>query len=335
MTKRKTLLTGITPSGTVHVGNYVGAIKPALEMAKNTRDFDSYFFIADYHSLVKLRDGKLRKQYIYEIAATWLALGLNPDNVNFYLQSDIPEIMELNWILSSVTAKGLLNRSHAYKAVVDMNVLKKNKDEDAGVMMGLFSYPVLMAADIVIFSADLVPVGKDQMQHLEIVRDIADRVNYIYKCDLLRAPKPVVDQDIQIIPGLDGKKMSKSYNNTIALFSSTSQLRKSVMKIITNSQLSDELKETKNCTIFSLYKHFADKNEIQALAEYYQSGISWSEAKQILFEKMDESLTPIREKYNDFLSNKKIIDVYLEEGARKARIRAKKFLGALKEKIGI
>ncbi|WP_116964556.1 tryptophan--tRNA ligase [Fastidiosibacter lacustris] len=331
---RKIVLTGITPSGTPHMGNYIGAIKPALEMAKNP-DFNAYFFIADYHSLIKLWDKKLREQYIYQIAATWLALGLDPEKVMFYRQSDIPEIMELNWILTSVTAKGLLNRAHAYKAAVDRNIADGEKDNDAGITMGLFNYPMLMAADIIMFNADLVPVGKDQIQHIEIARDIANRFNHIYKCNLLKAPEAMFDESTQTIPGLDGRKMSKSYNNTIPLFATTKQLRKLVMKVITNSQLPEEPKSTENCTIFSLYRHFATEAEIVVLAKRYHEGISWGEAKQLLFEKMDEVLTPMREKYEYLLANKKIIDEHLKLGAQKARLQAKALLNKLKQQSGL
>ncbi|WP_119328317.1 tryptophan--tRNA ligase [Cysteiniphilum halobium] len=331
---KKIVLTGITPSGTPHIGNYIGAIKPALKMAKNS-DLNAYFFIADYHSLIKLWDSKLRQQYIYEIAATWLALGLDPEQVMFYRQSDIPEIMELNWILTSVTAKGLLNRAHAYKAAVDANIAEGEKDEEAGITMGLFNYPMLMAADIIMFNADFVPVGKDQIQHIEIARDIANRLNHIYKCNLLKVPKAMVDKETQTIPGLDGRKMSKSYNNTIQLFAPSKQLRKQVMKIVTNSQLPEEPKDTTECTVFALYKHFANESEVVALAKRYQQGIGWGEAKQTLFEKMDEVLTPMREKYEYLLANKHIIDEHLAHGADKARVKARQLLNQLKQQIGI
>lgn len=331
---QKTLLTGITPSGTPHIGNYVGAIKPALEMAKNPQ-FKSYFFIADYHSLIKLWEPELRKQYIYEIAATWLALGLDPEKTIFYRQSDIPEILEINWILTSVTAKGLLNRAHAYKAMLDDNQLHNKKDLDQGVTMGLFNYPMLMAADIIAFNADLVPVGKDQIQHIEIARDIVNRFNHIYHTQLLKTPKALVDDKTETIPGLDGQKMSKSYNNTIPLFSTAKQLRKLIMKIVTNSQLPTEPKSTENCTIFSLYQQFANQAEASELAKRYQQGIGWGEAKAILFEKMDEVLTPAREKYEALIAHPEIIDRYLKSGAEKARMSAVKLLKRIKTTIGI
>lgn len=331
---KKIVLTGITPSGTPHIGNFIGAIKPALEMAKNP-EFSAYFFIADYHSLIKLWDSELRQKYIYEIAATWLALGLNPKNAMFYRQSDIPEIMELNWILTSIAAKGLLNRAHAYKAAVDVNIIKGEKDAEVGITMGLFNYPMLMAADIIMFNADLVPVGKDQLQHIEIARDIANRLNHIYKCSLLKVPEAMIDKETLTIPGLDGRKMSKSYNNTIQLFAPRKQLKKQVMRIITNSQLPEEPKDPTACTLFSLYKHFANKAEVVALTNLYKQGVGWGEVKQTLFEKMDEILTPMREKYEYLLANKYVIDEHLANGAKKARIEAKKLLYNLKQKIGM
>ncbi len=332
--QKKVVLTGITPSGIAHLGNYIGAIKPALEMAKNDA-YNAYFFIADYHSLIKLWDPKLRQEYIYDIAATWLALGLDPTKVVFYRQSDIPEITELNWILTSVTAKGLLNRAHAYKAAVDQNELEGKADLDSGINMGLFNYPVLMAADILMFNADLVPVGKDQIQHIEIARDIANRFNHIYKTNTLTVPTAMIEEKTQTILGLDGRKMSKSYGNTIPLFAPSKKLRKLIMKIVTNSQLPEEPKSTENCTIFSLYEHFATPSEINALKERYQNGIGWGEAKQILFEKIDSVLTPFREKYDDLMANRHIIDEHLKAGQQKARLEAQKVLSAVREKAGI
>lgn len=238
---KKIVLTGITPSGTPHLGNYIGAIKPAIEMSQSN-EYNCMYFIADQHSLIKLWDKKLRQQYIYEIASSWLALGLDPTKASFYRQSDIPEIMELTWIISTTTAKGLLNRAHAYKALVDQNIQEENADPDKGITMGLFNYPILMAADIIMFDANLVPVGKDQIQHIEIARDIANRFNHIYKNQILKAPQALTSEDSQTILGLDGRKMSKSYDNTIPIFSTKKKLRKQVMKIITNSQTPEEKK---------------------------------------------------------------------------------------------
>nr|AAV29303.1 NT02FT1947 [synthetic construct] len=329
------ILTGVTPSGTPHLGNYIGAIKPAIEMIKNDQ-YKCMYFIADQHSLIKLCDKKLRQQYIYEIAASWLALGLDPDKAYFYRQSDIPEIMELTWIISTTTAKGLLNRAHAYKALVDQNLQEENADPDKGITMGLFNYPVLMAADILIFDADLVPVGKDQIQHIEIARDIANRFNHIYQKPVLKAPQALTSEDSQTILGLDGRKMSKSYDNTIAIFSTEKKLRKQVMKIITNSQMPEEKKDPNNCTIFAIYKSIASQTEIAALEEkYLAGGLGWGDAKQILFEKINEYLRDAREKYDYYINNPKIVDDILNQGAAKVRPLAKDKLKEVKDIIGM
>ena len=332
-TSKQVVLTGITPSGTPHIGNYIGAIKPALELAENP-DYKARYFMADYHSLIKLWDADLRKQYTYEIAATWLALGLNPKQVIFYRQSDVPEIMELTWILTSMTAKGLLNRAHAYKAQVDAN-LEEGVDTDAGITMGLFNYPVLMAADILMFNTELVPVGKDQIQHVEIARDIAARFNHVYKTDLLTLPKALVDDKTQTIPGLDGRKMSKSYGNTIPIFAPEKKLRKLIMKIKTNSLLPEEPKETEDCTLFALYQCFANESELNEMKTRYQAGIGWGEVKQILFEKINADLKTPRDKYNELMADHDKIESLLKHGAEQARMIALPLLNKVRKKIGI
>ena len=257
--KNADFLTGITTSGTPHLGNYVGAIRPAVETSKN-KNLVSYYFLADYHSLIKNYDPKLRKQSALEIAGAWIALGLDYENCVFYRQSDIPEIPELTWILTSLTAKGLMNRAHAYKAAVAGNEEQGQKDPDKGISMGLFSYPILMAADILMFNARKVPVGKDQVQHLEMTRDIAARFNHVYK-KLFILPEVVVDDTSAVLSGLDGRKMSKSYHNYIPLFDTENQLRKLIMKIKTNSLGPDEPKDPDTCTLFSIYKAFATPSE--------------------------------------------------------------------------
>ena len=332
---QKIILTGVTPSGTLHLGNYIGAIKPAIDMAKN-EDFKCLYFIADQHSLIKLWDKKLRQQYIYEIASSWLALGLDPAKAAFYRQSDIPEIMELTWIISTTTAKGLLNRAHAYKALVDQNLQEENVDPDKGITMGLFNYPVLMAADILMFDADLVPVGKDQIQHIEIARDIANRFNHIYKKPALKAPQALTNEDSQTILGLDGRKMSKSYDNTIPIFSTKKKLRKQIMKIITNSQLPEEKKDPDNCTVFSIYNSIATDVEIASLRDkYLTGGLGWGDAKQILFEKVNEYLTEARQKYEYYINNPKIVDDILSQGAAKVRPSTINKLKEIKDIIGM
>ena len=332
---QKIILTGVTPSGIPHLGNYIGAIKPAIDMVKDDQ-YKCMYFIADQHSLIKLWDKKLRQQYIYEIASSWLALGLDPDKTYFYRQSDIHEIMELTWIISTTTAKGLLNRAHAYKALVDQNLQEENADPDKGITMGLFNYPILMAADILMFDADLVPVGKDQIQHIEITRDIANRFNHIYQKSVLKAPQALTSEDSQTILGLDGRKMSKSYDNTIAIFSTEKKLRKQVMKIITNSQTPEEKKDPNSCTIFAIYKSIANQTEIAALEKkYLAGGLGWGDAKQILFEKINEYLRGAREKYDYYINNPKIVDDILNQGAAKVRPFAKNKLQQVKDTIGM
>jgi tryptophanyl-tRNA synthetase len=332
---KKIVLTGITPSGTPHLGNYIGAIKPAIEMSLN-EDYQCMYFIADQHSLIKLWDKNLRQQYISEIACSWLALGLDPDRTMFYRQSDIPEIMELNWILTSVAPKGLLNRAHAYKAVVDHNIKEGDSDHDKGISMGLFNYPVLMAADIMMFDAQFVPVGKDQIHHIEIARDIANRFNHIYGSQSLTPPQAMTNDDSQTIRGLDKRKMSKSYDNTIPIFSTDKKLRKQIMKIVTNSQLSEEKKDPTNCTIFAIYKSIATQNEIKDLErKYLAGGLGWGDAKQILFEKVNIYLADAREKYDYYMANPKLVEDILAQGAQKTRLIASQKLKNIKDTIGI
>jgi tryptophanyl-tRNA synthetase len=334
LSEKKVILTGITPSGLAHLGNYIGAIKPALKIAKSDQ-YEAFFFVADYHSLTRLKDPELRQEYIYDIAATWLTLGLEPEKMIFYRQSKIPEILEMNWILNSVTAKGMLNRSHAYKSIINQNNTKKKTDIDAGINMSLFNYPVLMAADILTFQADFVPVGGDQIQHIEITRDIANCFNKTYKKDTLTLPRMIAQEETKLVVGLDGRKMSKSYKNTIPLFISSKHLRKLISRIVTNSQKPEEPKLTKSCTIFSLYEQFGTQGEINELKSQYEYGISWGDAKQMLFEKIDTVFKPYRDRYNYLKTNRHIIDQYFREGQHKARIRAKAVLSKIKKVVGM
>ncbi len=331
--KNADFLTGITTSGTPHLGNYVGAIRPAVESSKNP-NLTSYYFLADYHSLIKNHDPKMRKQSALEIAAAWIALGLDYKNCVFYRQSDIPEIPELTWILTCLTAKGLMNRAHAYKAAAQDNEENGNKDADKGVTMGLFSYPVLMAADILMFNAKKVPVGKDQIQHLEMTRDIAARFNHQYK-KLFILPEVVVDETSAVLSGLDGRKMSKSYNNFIPLFDTEKRFRKMIMKVQTNSLGPDEPKDPDTCTLFSIFQAFANESETKALAERYRAGISWGTAKQELFEYINEILKDPRETYNELIQNPGDIESILQQGAVKAREFSAPFLDKIKKSIGI
>ena len=324
---KKRILTGITTTGIPHIGNYVGAIRPALEMA-NSSD-ESFFFLADYHSIIKNNDPNQISESVEKIALAWLSSGLDTKKSFFYKQSDVPEILELNWILNCITAKGLMNRAHAYKAAS----INKN-DPDKGINMGLFSYPVLMAADILMFDSTHVPVGSDQIQHLEMTRDIASRFNHLYK-PLLTIPESIVQDKDNSVLGLDGRKMSKSYGNIIPLLESEKNLRKSVMKIVTNSLEPGEPKDPSNCTVFSLYKYFASQKEIEDLQKSYTEGISWGEAKELLYESINKELTPIRESYENYISDKNIINDLLSDGSKKVRIIAKQKISEIRDAIGI
>ena len=325
------ILTGITASGTPHIGNYLGAIKPAL---LNQYLGQAIYFIADLHSLVKLWEPALRRQYVLEIAATWLAFGLDPEKTLFYRQSDIPEISELAWILMTVSSKGLLNRAHAYKSLVAENHTIENQDPDHGITMGLFNYPVLMAADILIFNAHQVPVGKDQIQHIEIARDIALRFNHLYG-ETFVLPEALIDQKTAVLPGLDGRKMSKSYQNTVPIFEEPAKIQKLINKIITNSQIPSEPKETEGCILFQLYSALASPEEINLLALKYQTGIGWGEIKKILAEKIASTFAEPRQRYQYLMNHPEEIDQILNKGAVRARILAADLLDKVKTACGL
>ena len=330
---QKIVLTGITTTGTPHIGNYVGAIRPAIDASGNPEAL-SFYFLADYHALVKCHDPGLLRQSTLEVAATWLALGLDTDTCVFYRQTDIPEIPELTWILTCMAAKGLMNRAHAYKAAVQENEAIKTKDPDKGINMGLFCYPILMAADILMFKASQVPVGKDQIQHLEMARDIAARFNHHYGPTFV-LPEAVTDDKTAILQGLDGRKMSKSYSNTIPLFTPEKKLRKLIMKIKTNSQPPEEPKDHKTCTLFQIFQAFADPEETDALRQRYRKGIAWGEMKQYLFEYLNDHLRKPRERYAELLEHPDHIEKILQEGARKARGYSQPFLSQIRRTIGI
>ncbi|RLA60542.1 MAG: tryptophan--tRNA ligase [Epsilonproteobacteria bacterium] len=315
---KKNILTGIKPTGTPHIGNYLGAIKPALKDMHNS-DNNYKLFVADYHAHTTVKDAKLFQEYVYEIAATWLACGLDPDKVTFYAQVDVPELFELTWLLSCHTPKGDLNRAHAYKALVQENIDKGNKDPDHGVNMGLFTYPLLMAADILLFDTNLVPVGKDQIQHVEIARSIASRINALYKTEVLVEPESLVVDEVAVVPGLDGRKMSKSYDNTIPLFCSEKRLKKLVNRITSDSSAADAPKDPDSSLVFKYYQLFASKDESKAFREELMKGISWGVAKAQLFEKINDEIKGPREIYNNLMENKEQIDKLLQAGAIKAR----------------
>ncbi len=332
-TSRQTVLTGITTTGIPHLGNYVGAIRPAIE-SSHSDDVRSFYFLADYHALVKNRDPARLRESSLAVAATWLALGLDTDRAVFYRQSDIPEIPELSWIISSVTAKGLMNRAHAYKAAVQENEDSGSNDPDKGITMALFGYPVLMAADILMFSAHKVPVGRDQIQHVEMARDIAQRFNHIYG-DTFVIPEAVVGEDTAVLTGLDGRKMSKSYDNTIPLFEPAKKLRKLVMKIKTNSLEPGEPKDPDDCTLFDIYQAFATADETAAYRKKLEAGMSWGDAKQELFEYLDAHLEGPRGEYEKLTSDPAYVEAVLKAGAEKAREHSLALIKRVREAVGI
>ena len=326
-------LTGITTTGTPHIGNYVGAIRPGIDASKNPKN-KNYYFLADLHSLAKAEDPAKMHQSTLEIAAAWLALGLDTDNAMFYRQSDIPEIPQLTWILSSMTAKGLMNRAHSYKAMVQANEESSNKDPDKGIMMALYSYPILMAADILMFKSTKVPVGRDQKQHVEMTRDIAQRFNHHYG-DVLVLPEAVIDDNTAVLKGLDGKKMSKTYNNTIPIFENEKQLRKLIMKIKTNSLEPGEPKDTGNSTLFDMYKAFATEDEVKDIEKKYAEGIAWGEMKQFLFEYVNDHIKPAREEYQRLIEDPAIVERELLKGAGKARKISVPYIEEIRHAVGI
>ena len=329
----QTVLTGITTTGTPHLGNYVGAIRPAIR-ASHKPNTQAFYFLADYHALIKCHDPAQVHRSTLEIAATWLALGLNTDNVTFYRQSDVPEITELAWLLSCMTAKGLMNRAHAYKAAVTANEEEDKADPDKGVTMGLFSYPILMAADILMFKATHVPVGKDQIQHVEMARDVAQRFNHHYGEHFV-LPEAVVDEHVAVLQGLDGRKMSKSYNNTIPLFLPPKQLQKSINRIVTNLLEPGEPKDPDTSTVFQIWQAFASVEQTAEMREEFRKGIGWGEAKKRLFALVDAELGEARERYETLLANPAAIEKTLQIGAEKARGHARPFVKALRSAVGI
>ncbi len=329
--QKQRVLTGITTTGTPHLGNYVGAIRPAIA-ASQSADIDSYLFLADYHALIKCQDPQHVHQSTREIAATWLALGLDPQKTHFYRQSDVPQIPELMWVLTCLTAKGLMNRAHAYKAAVQANE-EAGEDPDFGVTMGLYSYPVLMAADILMFNAHKVPVGKDQIQHVEMARDIAQRFNHHFG-EVFTLPEAVVD-DVAVLSGLDGRKMSKSYGNTIPLFDTPKKLQKSINKIKTNLLEPGDPKDPDDSVVFEFWQAFANEEQVAYMREQYASGIAWGQAKKELFALIDEELAPARERYNELMHDIGYIENQLQLGAERARDEASVTIDKVRRAVGI
>ena len=329
---KERVLTGITTTGTPHLGNYVGAIKPSIEASQDS-GVDSFFFLADYHALIKCHDPEQVSQSTKEIAATWLALGLDTKNSTFYRQSDVPEITELSWILTCMTAKGLMNRAHAYKAAVQANE-EEGDDPDNGITMGLFSYPVLMAADILMFNGKKIPVGKDQIQHVEMARDIAQRFNHHFD-DLFVLPEAVVGDDVAVLGGLDGRKMSKSYNNTIPLFLPEKKLQRHINKIKTNLLEPGDPKDPDDSTVFQIWQAFASEQQSDYMRQQFAEGIAWGQAKKELFELINNELAPARARYDELMSDSEFVEQQLKVGGEKAREYASALLNKVREAVGI
>ncbi|RCS28908.1 tryptophan--tRNA ligase [Rhodanobacter denitrificans] len=328
------VLTGITTTGTPHLGNYVGAIRPAIEASRRD-DVDAFFFLADYHALIKSDDAARIERSRLEIAATWLAAGLDPQRVTFYRQSDIPEIPELTWFLTCIASKGMLNRAHAYKAAVDKNAAA-GEDADAGITAGLYMYPVLMAADILAFDANQVPVGRDQIQHIEMARDLGQRFNHLHGDEFFVLPEALIEEQVATLPGLDGRKMSKSYDNTIPLFAGGSkQLRETIMRIVTDSRLPGEPKDPDDCALFTIFRAFANEAETAVFRQALLDGIGWGEAKQVLYERIETDVAPMRERYEALMADPAAIETILRQGAQKARAIATPKVAALRGVLGL
>lgn len=323
----KIVLTGIKPTGMPHLGNYVGALKPLIEQSKSHKTF---MFIADLHALNTIHDASQIKQHTYEIAALLIALGLDLNNAVLFRQSDINEIYHLNTLLSNITPKGLMNRAHSYKAAMDKNTAA-GLDVDAGINMGLYTYPILMTADILLYNSDIVPVGADQKQHVEFARDIAGYFNKTYG-NIFKMPEPVIGEETGLIPGLDGRKMSKSYDNIIPLFAPEKELKKKIMRIITDSKLPEDKKDPDKSTIYQLYKHFATDDEIAQFAEMFRAGgMGYGTAKTILFEKINSILAEPRAEYERLMANTDEIDAILADGAKRASLVAAETLARAKK----
>ncbi len=325
-------LTGITPSGTPHLGNYAGMMRPAIAATHNPQ-VENFYFLADYHALIKTQEPERVNRSTLEIAASWLACGLDPDKVTFYRQSDVPEIPELTWLLTCVTGKGLLNRAHAYKAAQDKNQ-EAGRDLDDGVNAGLFMYPVLMAADILMFNAHKVPVGRDQVQHLEMARDIAASFNHLYG-EHFTLPEAAIEENVATLAGLDGRKMSKSYDNTIPLFAPRAQLQKLIATIVTDSRTPGEPKEVEGSALFQIYQAFATAEETIAMRQAYAEGIAWGEAKQLLFERIDRELAPMRARYEELMAHPAQVEAALVAGGERARALSRPFIERLRAAVGL
>jgi tryptophanyl-tRNA synthetase len=332
----KRVLTGITTTGTPHLGNYVGAVRPAIATSREA-GVEGFFFLADYHALVKCDEpGRVERSRL-EIAATWLAAGLDVERATFYRQSDVPEIPELAWLLTCVASKGLMNRAHAYKAAADANVAA-GQDADAGITMGLFSYPVLMAADILMFNAHRVPVGRDQVQHIEMARDLAQRFNHLYGAghELFVLPEADIDERVAVLPGLDGRKMSKSYDNTAPLFEGgAAGLHAALARVVTDSRMPGEPKEPEGCSLVTIFDAFATDAERAELRAELRAGMAWGDAKAQVSSCIEQQLSPMRARYAELMAHPEHIEQILLTGAQKARAVATPFLAELRHAVGL
>ena len=330
------VLTGITTTGTLHLGNYVGALRPCIEASREP-GVESFFFMADYHALIKCDDPARIERSRLQIAATWLAAGLDTERVVFYRQSDIPEIPELCWLLTCVTSKGQMNRAHAYKASVDANTAA-GEEPDAGVTMGLYCYPILMAADILMFNAHRVPVGKDQVQHIEMARDVATRFNHLFGAgeEFFVLPEAQVDETMELLPGLDGRKMSKSYDNVIPLFEGGEKaLREAIARIVTDSKLPGEPKDPDHAHLVTIFDAFASAEERAAFRAELRAGLAWGEAKNRLFEQINRQIGPMRARYDALMAHPEEIEAILQKGAERARALARPLLDRLRHAVGL
>ncbi len=327
----KISLTGIKPTGEPHLGNYLGSIRPALDLADR---YLSVYFVADWHALTTLQDGPALATLIRRLAATWLACGLDPERTVFFQQSRVPELAELNWILSCFTAKGVLNRAHAYKAMVDLN-REAGRDLDEGVNAGLYTYPVLMAADILLFGSDVVPVGQDQKQHVEIARDLAESVNRRLG-SVFRVPEPLISEGVRTIPGTDGRKMSKSHGNVIPLFAPAAEVRKAVLRIVTDSKRPEEPKDPDACNVFNIFRHFAPPERVEERRrQYLQGGVGYGEMKEELAAALEARFAGPRREFEERLRDPQGLDRLLAAGAERARQLAGDRMDKLRRKLGL
>jgi len=324
-------LTGIKPTGRPHIGNYLGMYRPALNLMKH---YQGIYFVADYHALTSMHHPEQLRELVFEVAVSWLALGLNPDEAVFFRQSDIPEIPEFTWILSCFTSKGLLNRAHAYKAAVDEN-LELGRDPDEGINAGLFNYPVLMAADILLYGSDVVPVGLDQKQHIEITRDIAEAFNRTYG-EVLKVPEGLIQESVMRVPGIDGRKMSKSYGNTIPIFAPEAEVRKQIMRIVTDSKQPEDPKDPEGDNLFALLQFFAAPTRLEEIRQLYlHGGAAYGALKKELADLILGHFAAARVRFEELIQDKAYIDRILMEGAAKARQIAKPYLAAARKATGI